>query len=498
MKLGKIFLNLFLLSLIALYGGLYFYNEKISYANTVAKTDKMVPVIDNYYFEPSNDEVLSFISMSTNEELGSLVNEELSLKVEKEAKAKKINAEDPIKVAKKNQAVKGVSKEKEVKKEVKRYENNETSLGIDVSEWQGRIDWKKVKEDGIKFAMIRVGFRGTVYGRIVKDKQFENNIKGAIANNINVGVYFFSSAKNDAEALEEAKWVVEQIKNYDISYPVVTDIEIFNEQRLKGVSNAQMTNNALVFCKYIRSKGYTPMIYSYLSALNRIFDTGKFENERVWLAQYNDVATYKGRYYMWQYTSRGRVAGIKGDVDMNVSYFSVTNDVTKKETVNGVKKEEEVPVEFTNVEINTKLNKDVILRTSPYLNQPNKAGSLEKGKPIKVLGIGKEFIKIQYNGDTFYINDLECYDIVLEPVDFIDVVEDVNVIEEVDYLKKPYDFLKDNVVGKLKVGDKIIVTGLNKDYVRFKFNNIEYYVNDVSFYEVIKEYKQNGSGESNQ
>ena len=97
-----------------------------------------------------------------------------------------------------------------------------------------------------------------------------------------------------------------------------------------------MTENALVFCNYVRSKGYTPMIYSYMNALTKKFDTAKFGNERIWLAQYNDEVTYKGKYHMWQYTSSGSVPGISGRVDMNVAYFSVTNDVTKREVVNGV------------------------------------------------------------------------------------------------------------------------------------------------------------------
>lgn len=499
MKLKRIFFYCSLLLLIILFGGLFYYNSHISYGNVVAKTERMSPIIDDYYFEPSNEELFVFMSTATNEELGSLVNEELDEEIEKQAKSKKISVDDPIKKAKKNQAVKGVSKTVTVKEEVKRYETNETSLGVDVSTWQGDINWKKVKESGIKFAMIRVGYRGTVSGSINKDKYFEKNIKGAIANNINVGVYFFSAAKNSNEALEEAKWIVEQIKDYDISYPVAIDIEIFNEARLRGVKSSVMTENALVFCNYIKSKGYTPMIYSYLNAFNTIFDTAKFDNERIWLAQYFDKVTYKGKYHMWQYTSQGRVPGINGDVDMNVSYFSVTNDVTKKSTVTGVLgAEEEAEVEFRPVSMNTHLTKDVVLRSSPYLKYPNKAGSLEKGTDIKVVGIGEEFIKILYNEDYFYINDLNCYEIILEKVEFMDTDVLGKVTMEVEYLEKPYDFLENNIVGRLEVGEEVKITGLNKDYVRIVVKEKEYYVNDVQFYDIVKEYQNKGSkGKSN-
>ena len=143
--------------------------------------------------------------------------------------------EDPSLEVKKNEALKGKAKSTTAQKAVEKYETNETSLGIDVSTWQGTIDWKKVKESGINFAMIRCGFRGMESGEITIDSYFLKNIKGAIANNINVGVYFFSMAKNREEAIEEAKWVVNLIKDYDISYPVAIDTEIFDRYRLLSI-----------------------------------------------------------------------------------------------------------------------------------------------------------------------------------------------------------------------------------------------------------------------
>lgn len=498
MKKISILCDVLIVLLLVLFGGLVFFDEKVSYGNVATKVEKMTPIIEDYRFDPRTDEILDFMSLATNDKLSLLENVELEEEIEEEAKAKNISAEDPSKLVKKQQKLKGVAKETTAKTAVQKYETNETSLGIDVSTWQGKINWSKVKASGINFAMIRAGFRGTVSGEIKKDNWFETNIKGAIANNINVGVYFFSMAKNKEEALEEAKWLANQIKDYDISYPVAIDIEIFDRDRLSGVSFSQMTENALTFCTYMRSKGYTPMIYSYMNALTKNFDTAKFSNERIWLAQYNDVVTYKGKYHMWQYTSSGSVPGISGRVDMNVAYFSVTNDVTKREVVNGITKVNNDPdVEFIPMNMSTTLNKDVILRSSPYANYPNKAGSLEKNTSIKVTGISDNFVRIVYNGDTFYINDTDCFVMKLDPVKF----ESVNLLGKVNkdvmMLLQPYDFLKNNEYKELKKDEEIVVTGLNKDYVRVLIDNKEYYVNDVEFYDVLKDNSGGSSSKSN-
>ncbi len=494
----SILLNLVIVVLIVLLGGLVFCNEKISFGNMALKVEKMTPSFEEYRFAPNSDEIWDFMHNATNAELDLLENEELEEEVEKEAKAKNISAEDPSKIVKKQQKLKGVAKETTAKQAVQKYETNETSLGIDVSTWQGKINWSKVKASGITFAMIRTGFRGTVSGTITKDKWFESNIKGAIANNVNVGVYFFSMAKNESEALEEAKWVVEQIKDYDISYPVAIDIEIFDQDRLTGVSYSQMTENALVFCKYIRSKGYTPMIYSYMNALTKKFDTAKFANERIWLAQYNDTVTYKGKYHMWQYTSSGSVPGISGRVDMNVAYFSVTNDVSKREVVNGMTQyDDNSNIVFTLMNMKTTLSKDVVLRSTPFANYPNKAGSLKRGTEVTVTGITDDFVRIIYDGNIFYINDVDCFVLKLDPVNFTEVSLNGKVTKKVELWNQPYEFLRNNVAGSLEVNQEILVIGLNKDYVKVKVGDKVYYVNDVEFYDVIKDNISGSSGKGN-
>ena len=326
------------------------------------------------------------------------------------------------------------------------------------------------------------------------DNQFLNNIKGAIANNINVGVYFFSMAKNKTEALEEAKWIVNVIKDYDITYPVAIDIEIFNKNRLKGVSYSTMTNNALVFCDYIKKQGYTPMIYSYANAFTKYFDTAKFKGQRIWLAQYNDKVTYKGNYHMWQYTSSGSVPGISGRVDMNVAYFSVTNDVTKASTVNGITNTGNLDkVTFKEMNMNTTLTKDVTLRSSPYTTLPNKAGILEKGTYVVVTGMSDKFIRVLYNGNTFYINDVNCFVMDLAPVNFDLVDLNVRCNREITLLYKPYNFLLNNEYKKISALEELRIVGVNSSYVKVLYNGEYYYVNDVDFYDVIRDNIYQGS-----
>ena len=205
--------------------------------------------------------------------------------------------------------------------------------GIDVSKWQGKINWKSVKSAGIDFAVIRIGFRGE-NGIIYKDDCADYNIQQAEKAGVLVGVYFFSTATNTAEAVEEAKWTVSAIAGYPISYPVVYDCEGFknSESRMYGISNTQRTDNALAFLKYVEQNGYEGMLYSAKSELENsaYWDTERIEAAyKVWVARYPDIPypktahpDYSGKYDMWQYTDRGQVSGISGNTDMVVSYFT--------------------------------------------------------------------------------------------------------------------------------------------------------------------------------
>ena len=196
-------------------------------------------------------------------------------------------------------------------------------LGIDVSYAQGVIDWNKVANAGIKFAIIRAAFRGYGTGRIVADEWFERNIKGATAAGIKVGVYFFSQAINETEGAEEADYIINQIKHYKVTLPVVIDTEYVSDSRARGNSISKTTRTAAVkaFCERSLQRGYTPMIYASTSWLNNQLDMSKLSSYKVWVAQYYNRVTYTGKYQCWQYTSSGHVDGINTKVDMNYWYI---------------------------------------------------------------------------------------------------------------------------------------------------------------------------------
>lgn len=198
--------------------------------------------------------------------------------------------------------------------------------GIDVSKHQGVIDWGKVKASGkVDFAIIRAGYRGYTEGKIYEDTQFLNNVKGAYNNGIKIGLYFYSSAVNKAEVIEEANYVLNLINKYgiknSITYPIVYDIEDFEGTRNYSLTVNERTNLAKVFCNTIENAGYKPMVYSYTYFLQSKLKMNELTNFDVWAADYSGkINYYTGKYTMWQYTDKGKVDGITGNVDMNYCY----------------------------------------------------------------------------------------------------------------------------------------------------------------------------------
>ena len=173
--------------------------------------------------------------------------------------------------------------------------------------------------------IIRCGYRGYGSGALVVDPYFEQNIKGATAAGIKVGVYFFSQAVNKAEGVEEASMVLQLIKGYTISYPVFLDVEDSGagggRGRADGISVAARTEAIRAFCETIQNSGYTAGVYANKSWLTSMIDTSQLSAYKIWLAQYAAAPTYTGRYDIWQYKSTGRVTGINTDVDLNLSYL---------------------------------------------------------------------------------------------------------------------------------------------------------------------------------
>lgn len=195
--------------------------------------------------------------------------------------------------------------------------------GIDVSSFQGEIDWQRVKEDGIEFAIIRLGYRGYGTGRIMLDDYYEANIQGALDAGLEVGVYFFSQAISEEEAVEEAQIVLENIKNYQLTYPIIYDAEEIpsDTARTDGLTVRQLTDNAIAFCEYIEAAGYSSMIYSNKRWLLTKLDLERLTDYDVWFAGYINIPEYPYDFKMWQYTESGTVDGIEGNVDMNVSFM---------------------------------------------------------------------------------------------------------------------------------------------------------------------------------
>ena len=194
-------------------------------------------------------------------------------------------------------------------------------LGIDVSTWNGNIDWNKVKNSGVSYVIIRTGYRGSTQGSLVEDNKFRQNIKGATNAGLKVGVYFFSQAINEVEAVEEASMVLSQIKGYKLAYPVFIDVEP-SGGRADGLSTSDRTKIVNAFCQTIQNNGYRAGIYANKTWFTNKLNTSALSGYKIWLAQYNSSVTYKGRYDMWQYSDKGKINGISGNVDMNLSYLS--------------------------------------------------------------------------------------------------------------------------------------------------------------------------------
>ncbi len=196
-------------------------------------------------------------------------------------------------------------------------------VGIDVSRYQETIDWAKVKAAGVDFAIIRAGYRGYTYGNIKQDATFRYNIENAIANGIDVGVYFFSQAVTEAEAVEEAQQLLRWVENYEITYPLVFDWEEVRQpgSRSRNLSGDVLTRCAVAFCRTIEKAGYLPMTYGSPNKVYADLDLSRLQDWPFWLAHYTKnwkPTSFRYDYQIWQYSSTGTIPGIGPDVDLNI------------------------------------------------------------------------------------------------------------------------------------------------------------------------------------
>jgi len=287
------------------------------------------------------------------------------------------------------------------------------SNGIDVSKFQGKIDWDAVAATKkIDFVMIRVGYRTDNNGVIVEDPYAKYNMQEAADAGIKVGVYFFSTATTKEEALEEAAWTTNIIAKYKITYPVVYNCEGFTDtqSRMHGISNADRTDYAIAFLNYVKNEGYEPMLYASKTDLDNstYWDTNKISaSYKVWVAQYPDQLTekssYTGKNAMWQYTCNGSVSGVNGLVDMNIAYFYYENASEPKDTSGAANADNpELGVVFTEASGQVTAKDETNLRSLP-----NTSGDIivliKNGTFVTLLANGDNgWSRLQYNGTTVY------------------------------------------------------------------------------------------------
>lgn len=198
-----------------------------------------------------------------------------------------------------------------------KYKKEDTKIGIDVSLWQGDIDFKKLKDSGVEFVFIRVGYMKGTKGERVLDSKFKQNIENANKYDIPVGIYYYSYASNKEEAKQDAKWVLKQIKNYDVSLPIAFDWEDFADYNSYNLSFYNLTSMADEFIKEVNKKGYKGLLYGSKNYLEKIWLSNSHDT---WLAHYASSTNYQGKYSYWQITDTGKVDGINGTVDIDIYY----------------------------------------------------------------------------------------------------------------------------------------------------------------------------------
>ena len=207
------------------------------------------------------------------------------------------------------------------------YENSAddviTSVGVDVSTYQGTVDWAAVKDAGVDYVIVRAAYRGYETGKIVPDDLYEQNIRGAVDAGLHVGVYLYSQALSEDEAREEADYLLGLIEGLPVDYPVVYDQEEYtaDQARTDGLTGEQATLNALAFCERVYDAGYLPMVYTNNDWAQNMYDMERLDHYPIWYADYTAAPSLTGGFAMWQYTDSGQVPGVTGPVDLNLLFL---------------------------------------------------------------------------------------------------------------------------------------------------------------------------------
>lgn len=363
-------------------------------------------------------------------------------------------------------------------------ETSGLTMGIDVSKYQGTIDWKKVRELGVEFAMIRVGYRAKSTGEIFEDPTARYNMQEAQAAGVKIGAYFFSSAINAEEARAEAEFTRNIIAKYKITYPVAFNCEDFqsSDSRQYGLDAATRTSLACAFLDEIAAAGYTPMFYASKGELegSAQWDTQTLSSKyKIWVAQYPDqpypqttASSYSGTHDMWQYTSQGTVSGISGKTDVNIAYFGYTKEAEAKDETPAevVEANPEVGIIFTEVNETVTAKQETNLRTEPStLNDASIVGKLVHGDTAMRTGIGHNgWSRVIYNGQTLYAvtsyltTDMEDTGQQAPPQGpiYTPVSEQVTAKIETNLRTEPSTASDDTIVGLLHNGEVLTRTAI--------------------------------------
>ena len=392
------------------------------------------------------------------------------------------------------------------------YETDEITTGIDVSEFQGNIDWKAVADSGIDFAMIRVGYRGMKNGEIKEDACAKYNLQEASKNGLKIGAYFFSTAVTEEEAKEEAEWTKNLLSGYPVTYPVAYNCEGFQNpsSRQFELSVEERTKLADAFLKSIEEGSYTGMFYAAKNELddNNLWNADDLSlNYRIWVAPYSDQtwpektkSDYTGDHVMWQYTNQGKLDGIKGAVDFNVAYFgySQSQQAVDENGAEQVEANVEVGVNFTEVEEQVTAKDEVNLRsTMEQGSDDNIVGSMKNGETAVRTGVGNNgWSRIIYNGQTVYcVSNYLTTDLsYVTPQEtesefktkFTDVSENVTAKEVTNLRNRPSVESPSEVIAELKNGEVIVRTGVsNEGWSRVEYNGQTLYCIS-SYLEVVQ------------
>lgn len=297
-------------------------------------------------------------------------------------------------------------------------ETGQMSFGIDVARYQGTIDWAQVAASGVDFAMVRTGYRMDGSREIVADSNARYNMQEAQKNGIKLGVYFFSTAVSEAEAIEEANWVADYIAQYRITYPVAYDCEGFEraDSAQYGLSKESRTDIAIAFLNRIYERGYTPMFYASMGELTgeAKWVTSRIENTyKIWVSQYpaapypqTEKSSYQGVHAMWQYTNRGTVAGIGRPVDVNIAYFGYegTAEAQNGEAPEEAQADVEALMRFTEVNEEVTAKENTNLRNIPSQGTDSTVVyTLPNGESLTRTGVSDSgWSRLIYNGQTVY------------------------------------------------------------------------------------------------